>query len=74
MKKLLNVLWCILLLLPAVIFYLLLLIFPQNLNHYFVQSMPLTIVMGLTVMLWVVCITFSYTYYTIKTKKTDDSK
>ena len=69
MKKIPNVIWCILLLVPALIYYLLLLASPQRLTIMTIQSIPLSIFLGLMVMLWVVCITFLYTYSTLKTKK-----
>ena len=72
MNKIPNTIWCILLLFPAMIYYLLLLVTPQKLTGVTIQSIPLPIFLGLTVMLWIVSITFIYTYTTLKTKKTDE--
>ncbi len=74
MNKIPNTIWCILLLFPALIYYLLLLVSPQKLTIMAIQSTPLSIFLGLTVMLWVVSITFLYTYTTLKTNQTDDNQ
>lgn len=64
--------WCALLLSPAIAYYLFLLGFAPLLIGQFILSFPLSIALGLFVMIWVVLITFYYVFSLTKEVKTSD--
>ena len=62
MKSINKPYWCALLLLPAGIFYLLLWLMPYTLSSHFLSGIPLSILLGLLVILWSVTLTFIYLF------------
>lgn len=54
--------WCALLLIPAAMYYALILWLPENINAYLLFGLPPTIAYGLVVMLWAVIVGLVYAY------------
>ncbi len=67
--------WCALLLMPAGIFYLLLWLMPHTLTSHFFLGIPLSIFLGLLVILWSVTLTFIYLFRLLtKQNSVDDPR
>ncbi|WP_434777545.1 DUF485 domain-containing protein [Neisseria sp. Ec49-e6-T10] len=75
MLKTHKFLWCLALLIPVVIYYIVLFITPQFLAKHSLQHIPLSILFGLMIMCWACLITLLYSKYHLSTKKqTDETK